>query len=33
MTLKNNDVTIAGRYKKTMRDDNEYLRIEKFNFV
>ena len=33
MTLKNNDVTVVGRYKKTMRDDNEYLRIEKFNFL
>jgi len=33
MTLKNNDVKVDGRYKKIVRDGNEYLKIEKFSFV
>lgn len=33
MTLKNHDIYIDGRYKKSMRDGNEYLKIEKFSFV
>lgn len=33
MTLKNNDINVIGRYKKSMRDGNEYLKVEKFSFV
>ena len=34
MTLKNNDITIVGRYRKSTRDGNEYLKIDnKFTFV
>jgi len=33
MTLKNHDIYVDGRYKKSMRDGNEYLKIEKFSFV
>lgn len=33
ITLKNNDVDVVGRYKKSLRDGNEYLKIEKFSFV
>lgn len=33
MTLKNNDVRVDGRYRKAMRDGNEYLKIEKFSFA
>ena len=33
MTLKNNDINVIGRYKKSMRDGNEYLKVEKFSFI
>ena len=33
MTLKNNDINVIGRYRKSMRDGNEYLKVEKFSFV
>jgi len=33
MTLKNNDINVIGRYKKSLRDGNEYLKVEKFSFV
>jgi len=33
MTVKNHDIYIDGRYKKSLRDGNEYLKIEKFSFV
>jgi hypothetical protein len=34
MTLKNNDIDVVGRYKKCLRDGNEYLKLDnKFTFV
>lgn len=33
ITLKNNDINVIGRYKKSVRDGNEYLKVEKFSFV
>lgn len=33
MTVKNNDINVIGRYRKSMRDGNEYLKVEKFSFV
>jgi hypothetical protein len=33
MTVKNHDIYVDGRYKKSLRDGNEYLKVEKFSFV
>lgn len=34
MTLRNNDIDVVGRYKKCLRDGNEYLKLDnKFTFV
>jgi hypothetical protein len=32
-TLNDTELTIAGNYRKSLRDGNEYLRVDKFKFV
>jgi hypothetical protein len=32
-TLSNTELTVTGNYRKSLRDGNEYLRVDKFKFV
>lgn len=33
MTLNNNHINVQGNYRKSTRDGNEYLKVDKFSFV